>query len=78
MTGVARKLLEDLLALPEEDRAELASELIASLDGPPDASWEETWLEEIDRRVAAAEESDDTGEDWLAVRARILGELRSR
>ena len=44
----------------------------------PDASWEETWLEEIDRRVAAAEAGDDTGEDWLTVRARILGELRSR
>ncbi len=78
MTGVARKLLQDLLALPEEDRAELASELIASLDGPPDADWEETWLHELDRRVAAAEANGDTGDDWAAVRASILAELRSR
>jgi hypothetical protein len=30
MTGSAHKLLEDVLALPEDERLELASEIIAS------------------------------------------------
>jgi len=78
MTDAARKYLPELLALPEDDRAELASELISSLDGPPDADWEATWLAEIDRRVAAAQKSGETGEEWSDVRARILRDLRSR
>ncbi len=78
MTGAARKLLDDLLALPEVDRAELASELIASLDGPADGDWESTWLAEVDRRVDEAKQNGDAGDDWADVRARILGELRAR
>ena len=54
MTGSARKLLQDVLALPEDERLELASEIIASVDGPPDADWDAAWLSELDRRVEAA------------------------
>ena len=54
MTDAAKKLLEAASALPEDERLELASELIASVDGPPDADWESAWLAEIDRRVKAA------------------------
>ncbi|MBW2526305.1 MAG: addiction module protein, partial [Deltaproteobacteria bacterium] len=51
MTNTARKLLDDVLLLPEDERLELASEIIASVDGPPDANWEQAWLAELDRRV---------------------------
>jgi hypothetical protein len=37
MTDAAKKLLEAASALPEDERLELASELIASVDGPPTA-----------------------------------------
>jgi hypothetical protein len=37
MTGSARKLLQDALALPEDERLELAAEIIASVDGSGDA-----------------------------------------
>jgi hypothetical protein len=37
MTSSARKLLQDALVLPEDERLELASEIIASVDGPRDA-----------------------------------------
>jgi len=49
MTNTARKLLDDVLLLPEDERRELASEIIASVDGPPDADWEQAWLAELDR-----------------------------
>jgi RNA polymerase sigma-70 factor (ECF subfamily) len=54
MTGSARKLLDEVLALPEAERLEMASEIIASVDGPRDGDWDATWLAELDRRADAA------------------------
>lgn len=71
----ARKLLEDALTLPERDRLALASEIIASVDGPADAGWDDAWLAEIDRRVKSAEAHGQTGSDWADARARILSRL---
>ncbi|MGA7990221.1 MAG: addiction module protein [Thermoanaerobaculia bacterium] len=52
MTDAAVRLRETLLTLPEEDRAWLAAELAASLDGPPDADVAEAWDAEVQRRIA--------------------------
>ncbi len=76
MTDAARKILDEVLALPEEDRAHIVTEVIASLDGPPDADWEATWLAELDRRVEDAKRAGETGTDWSEVRAGLLAELR--
>ncbi len=75
MTSSARKLLEDALSLTEDERLELASEIIASVDGPRDADWEEAWLAELDRRVAAAKARGEVASDWSEARARILRRL---
>jgi putative addiction module component (TIGR02574 family) len=75
MTGSARKLLQDVLALPEDERLELASEIIASVDGPRDADWESAWLDELDRRADAAKARGGTASEWTEVRARILQRL---
>jgi putative addiction module component (TIGR02574 family) len=75
MTGSARKLLQDVLALPEDERLELASEIIASVDGPHDGDWEDTWLAELDRRAAAAKTRGGAASEWTEVRARILRRL---
>jgi putative addiction module component (TIGR02574 family) len=75
MTGPARKLLQDVLALPEDERLELASEIIASVDGPGDGDWEAAWLAELDRRAAAAKARGESASDWTDVRARILKRL---
>lgn len=72
MTRSPKAVLDDAMALPEEDRLELASELIASVDGPPDADWEAAWTAEIDRRIAAADRNGARASDWTEVRARIL------
>ncbi len=75
MTSAARRLLADVLALPEAERLELASEIIASVDGPPDEDWESTWTAELDRRVAAARQRGEPASEWREVRARILQRL---
>ena len=36
MSGKGQKVLEEALTLPPEERADLAAELIESLDGPED------------------------------------------
>ncbi len=74
MSDAARKLLEDALALPENERLELASEIIASVVGPRDGDWEAAWLEELDRRVDAAEHRASAS-DWTDARSRILKRL---
>jgi putative addiction module component (TIGR02574 family) len=75
MIGSAHKLLEDVLALPEDERLELASEIIASVDGPSDLDWESAWLGELDRRAEAAKARGGTASEWTDVRARILKRL---
>lgn len=75
MTGSARRLLDEVLALSEDERLEFVSEIIASVDGPRDADWESTWLCELDRRAEAAKSRGGTASDWTEVRARVLHRL---
>ena len=75
MTTPSKRLLDEALALPEADRLDLASELIASVDGPSDGDWQAVWTAEIDRRIAAADRRGDSGGGWSEARARILAQL---
>jgi putative addiction module component (TIGR02574 family) len=60
---LSNELVSKLRELPREDRAELARQLIASLDPePPDPDAEATWAAEIDRRLDSVDES--TLVDW--------------
>ena len=61
MGRTLRKIADDALALPEQDRLALAAELIDSVEGPEDAEWSEAWSAELDRRVAEAERTGDRG-----------------
>ena len=75
MTRASREILDRALALPEEERLDVATELIASVDGPPDADWDASWLAELDRRAQAARERGEPASEWTEVRARILARL---
>jgi hypothetical protein len=75
MTDAARRLLDQVLALPEEERVHIASEVLASLDGPADIGWDEAWLAELERREQAAAERGLPAPEWAEVRARILARL---
>ena len=65
----AKKLLDEAMELPEEDRAELAHELLATLDTEVEEGAEEAWAEEIERRVKrvlAGEGKSYDLDEWLA------------
>jgi putative addiction module component (TIGR02574 family) len=59
-------------------RAELAAELLASLDGPADPDAEAEWTAEIVRRVDAIEAGTVTLEPWTDVKRRIEKEILGR
>lgn len=59
MSVTAEKVAE-VLALPEQDRAYLARQLIASLNDTVDADAETQWNEVIDRRSREIEEGKVT------------------
>ena len=78
MSKAAHSVLADALRLEPEARAELASELLASLDGPADPDAEAAWDAEIERRVAAIEAGKVRLEPWADVKRRIEKEILGR
>jgi putative addiction module component (TIGR02574 family) len=78
MSRAVRKIVDDALALPDEDRLAIAAELIDSVEGPDDAEWTSAWSAEIDRRVAEADRTGDRGQPWSQVRAELLERLARR
>ena len=78
MSGRAQKVLDDALDLSEEERAEVAFELVASLDGPAEPSAEAAWAAEIDRRARRVHADPEGGQGWQAARAEIESKPRRR
>ena len=78
MTKPISSVLADALRLDDDARAELAAELLASLDGPADPDAAEAWDAEIDRRIEAIEAGDIALEPWDEVRRRIERDVLGR
>ncbi len=78
MSVVSQKLLDQALSLPEDERLELATDLIASVDGPPEAGWDDAWAAELERRTRAAAKRGTPAPEWSEVRARILSRLSAK
>jgi putative addiction module component (TIGR02574 family) len=78
MTKAAEAVLADALRLDLDARAEIAAELLASLDGPADPDAEAAWAVEIERRVAAIEAGTVKLEPWEDVKRRIEKEILGR
>ena len=68
------KVRTEALSLPEAERAELAHNLVASLDGPADVDAETAWDSEILRRLAEI----DTGTATLIDREEFRRRMRAR
>lgn len=70
-----QRLRTEILALSEADRAELAHDLIQSLDAPSDTGVEDAWEQEISRRMSEidAGQADlmEPGEFRKRMRARL-------
>jgi len=78
MTKAAQAVLADALRLDADARAELAAELLASLDGPADADAEAAWDAEIERRIEAIESGEIRLEPWESVKRRIEKDILGR
>lgn len=79
MTSKAADLLREALALPIQERADVAAELLASLDdaAADDASAvEAAWAVEIERRARRVMAGESSGTPWEEVRRRAEAELR--
>ncbi len=81
MTSRAQAVLREALALPVDQRADVAAELLASLDETPpsdQAEVEAAWAREIERRARRVMAGESAGEPWEEVRARVLRRLTER
>jgi putative addiction module component (TIGR02574 family) len=64
-------VLDSALKLPSKDRARIAAELIASLDGIPDAGAEAAWDAEVERRIEQVEQGKVQLLGWNDVKAEV-------
>jgi putative addiction module component (TIGR02574 family) len=78
MTRSAEAVLADALSLDDAARAEIAAQLIASLDGPAEPDAEAAWRDEVARRVAALDAGELPAEPWEVALQRIESELHRR
>jgi hypothetical protein len=69
MSKTASDVLADALRLGPDARAEVAAELLASLDGPSDPGAEAAWEAEIERRIQAIEAGTIRLEPWAGLSA---------
>ncbi len=76
--ATGKEILPRLLKLPAAERAELASELIRSLDESEDSDAEEAWVREINKRVDDVMSGRVKTVPWTKVRKRIEAKLRAR
>ncbi len=67
MTRESQQLLEKALALPDKERAELAGNLIASLDAVEDPDADAAWQEEISRRLQEVQSGRVQTVSWESV-----------
>ena len=71
-------LRREALALPEVERADLAAELLVSLDAPTDEDLSvirSSWAVEIERRARRVLAGEAASQDWTTVRQRLADAL---
>jgi putative addiction module component (TIGR02574 family) len=71
---ITDRLRNEVLNLPDAERAALARELVQSLDGPADADAAKEWEAEILRRLDAV----DSGRAQIIDRAEFSKRMRDR
>ena len=76
-TAQLESITNAAMTLPEQERAKLARDLVASLDGPVDSSVAEAWDTEICRRIIDIESGKTALLDADEVIARARARIRS-
>ena len=74
MTDIAEKLKEEVLQLAENDRAELAYQLLRSLDERQDCDVDPAWEAELERRWQEMEDGSVRG----IAAEEVLAEMRKK
>lgn len=74
VTSTAKKILEEALGLPEEDRRRVARLLLESLQGSSSEEIARAWDEEVRRRIELAERGETRARDG----AEVSAELRAK
>ena len=75
MTNAAPDTLAAALALPDHDRAFLASELLNSLPAPLTEMDEKEYAAELQCRIDAHDQDPSISDDWEHVSRRLLDAL---
>ncbi|MHB1038652.1 MAG: addiction module protein [Pirellulales bacterium] len=78
MNATAQKILVEALVLSESERAELAAELIDSLDACADADAQEAWGAEVAHRIGELDSGKVTCIPWDEARKIIAGGTHAR
>ncbi len=79
VTSETETILREALSLRDEDRADLAAQLLASLDSPAvedPATIDAVWALELERRAARVLSGEAATEDWATARARVADRLK--
>jgi putative addiction module component (TIGR02574 family) len=71
MTQKSQVVLEEALKLSPDERAEVAEQLIASLEEAPDIDVEQAWQEEVQRRIQQIERGEVKTIPWEEVQRRL-------
>ena len=77
MTKDAAQILDDALQLPAAERAQVAADLLASLEDSEE-DVEAAWAAEIERRAVDARQNPADEDDWRAALAEIQREVLTR
>lgn len=78
MDSQADSVLDAALKLPEKERARLAAELVASLDGERDDGVEAAWAAEVEQRKTEADRGDAGLVPWEQVKDDVKTALKGR
>ena len=73
-----RRVLSDTMELSEEERVDVATELLASVDGPEDGMDDDAWLAEIRRRAERVARGESRAVTWEEAKHSVLERLRGR
>jgi len=71
MPGSSDSILDQALKLPVHERAEVAEQLIQSLDTTPEMDVESAWQEEIQRRLTELDKGVAKTLSWEEVKRRL-------
>lgn len=80
MAKTADDLREEVLALPTQERARIASDLLASLDSEPvdETEIDDLWSVETQRRAAMLDTGDARTLDWQEIEQRFADRRAQR